>query len=1164
MARQALKRKTYDSDHIEVFSQPVHVHNPDYIHTPPGEKIILKGVTTNNLKGIDIDLPKNQIITVTGVSGSGKSSFAFDTLYKEGQFRYIESLSSYLRQFFNLGAKPEIEYSSGLSPAVAIEQNKRVGNVRSSVGTLTEIDDYLRLLYAKVWDAYCYSCGEPIRAQSVEGIMKQIYDQHRDEKIYILQEIGNYDNLKEFQKFIKRNRARMDRSEWYTRYLTLLEDNSIVEYFYLESPAIPDKFFPIKVYGIFDRITVSDENHDRMREDIVKLLNEWTKFGIYQTLEWADVDDWASMKIGKDVYDSSQTIAWYTDKIFCPHCNITYPEFTTQHFSPNRIEWACPTCHGIGETLDVDLTAVIDTASPYMEAIIPWKDSSLGQQILAKLAQKYGINDKSRWSDLPEYFIQLVIDGDGEQLRISQWGKYMTITYRGLNDILTSQYNKWVLGVDFQSMFNLKPCEACHGDRLRPESLNVFLELTSPSTVIARNEVTSDAATERSAFGTIQWITLNFYDQTTRQSIINWSKKIETRALNPHESERYFGDTTIWDVITFENKETNESIAVKIINIYKRWSLDSLWAEDKIFLKSINKNFTTRKKLTEEYNYSEDYLDRIEQYGLIGWEFEIMDRHVVPPRDDDNNVQRYNLAQLQKLPIRDLVQFLETYKETTTKPIQLIDRILWPLLERSQTIQNLWLAYINLARSMDTLSWWEIQRLRLAKQLGNKLTGIMYVLDEPTIGLDDDEIQRVITAIRSLKDMGNTIVVVEHNEEFIQSSDWVVEIGPGAGDFGWELVFSGPYPDFVKTDTLTAQYVTGRKEVKIKFDHLPSPYRLAIHGAHEHNLKHIDTAVRLGSFTIITGPSGAGKTTLMYHTLYKFLEDRQKYVQWYIRLAMMQKGIAWKDILTSTAIRKEEYAEMEEKAMDKFMEEIKVTDITGYDTVSNVIYVDQSSIGKTPRSCPATFIGVFDNIRKMFAGTQDAKILWFTDSYFSFNSDKGACPECDGYGIKKVELQFLPDTYVPCTLCKGKRYKSEILTVRWHGKTINEILEMYVHEAHDFFSEIGFIEEELKIMVDIGLWYIKLGQAAHTLSWWESQRLKLVKHLLKQYKGHSIYFLDEPTVGLHPEDIQKLLYVLKHFLDRGDTILMIEHDKSLLQFADDVIRLKDGAVVNGK
>lgn len=1000
------KRKTYDSELNTEFSQPIHVHNPDYIHTPVGEKIILRGITTNNLKGIDIDLPKNQIITVTGVSGSGKSSFAFDTLYKEWQFRYIESLSSYLRQFFNLWSKPEIEYSAGLSPAVAIEQNKRIGNVRSSVGTLTEIDDYLRLLYAKVGDAYCYNCGEPIRAQSVEWIMKQIYTQHLNEKIYILQEIWNYDNLKEFQKFVKRNRTRMDRDEWYTRYLTLLEDDSVVEYFYLESPAIPDKFFPIKVYGIFDRITVNEENHDRMREDIVKLLNEGTKFGIYQSLEWADVDDSASMKVGKDVYDASQTITWYTDKIFCPHCNITYPEFTTQHFSPNRIEWACPTCHGIGETLDVQLDAVIDLHAPYMEAIVPWKDSTLGQQILAKLAHKYGINDKLRWSDLPEYFINVVIEWDNEQIRIAQWGKYMTITYRGLNDILTSQYNKWVLWVDFQSMFSLKPCDACHGDRLRPESLNVFLELPT-----------------------------------------------------------------------------------------------------------------------------------------------------------DKQQSRYNLAQLQKLPIHELVKFLETYKETTTKPIQLIDRILWPLLERSQTIGNLGLWYINLARSMDTLSGGEIQRLRLAKQLGNKLTGIMYVLDEPTIWLDDIEIQRVIVAINSLKDMGNTIVVVEHNEEFIQASDWVVEIWPGAGDFGWELVFSGPYPDFIKTDTLTAQYVTGRKEVQIEFDHTPTNYKLAIHGAHEHNLQHIDTQVRLGSFTIITGPSGAGKTTLMYHTLYKFLDERQKYVQWYIRLAMMQRGIAWKDILTSTAVRKDEYAILEEQAMVKFMDEIKVSDITGYDTVSNVIYVDQSSIGKTPRSCPATFIGVFDNIRRMFAGTQDAKILGFNDSYFSFNSKKWACPECDGYGIKKIELQFLPDTYVPCDLCKGRRYKSEILTVRWHGKTIFEILDMYVHEAHDFFSEIGFIEDELRIMVDIGLWYIKMWQAAHTLSWWESQRLKLVKHLLKQYKWHSIYFLDEPTVGLHPEDIQKLLHVLKHFLDRGDTILMIEHDKSLLQFADDVIRLKDGKVI---
>lgn len=1200
-------RKTYDADAIAVqeFSQPTHIHNPDYIHAPVGEKIILRGITTNNLRGIDIDLPKGQIITVTGVSGSGKSSFAFDTLYKEWQFRYIESLSSYLRQFFNLWSKPEIEYSAGLSPAVAIEQNKRIGNVRSSVGTLTEIDDYLRLLYAKVGDAYCYNCGLPIRAQSVEGIMEQIYAKYTDEKIYILQEIGNYDTLKEFQKFIKRNRTRMDRSEWYTRYLTLLDDDSIVEYFYLESPAIPDKFFPIKVYGIFDRITVNAENHDRMREDIVKLLNDGTKFGVYQSLEWADVDDGASMKIGKDVYDSSQTIARYTDKIFCPHCNITYPEFTTQHFSPNRIEWACPTCHGIGETLDVDLSAVVDTTAPLMEAIIPRKDSTLGQQILTKLAQKYGINDKLRWSDLPEYFINIVVDGDGESIRISQWGKYLTMTYRGLNDVLTSQYNKWVLWVDFQHMFNLKPCPDCHGDKLRPESLNVFLELVNSnsknntsSPIIAKNEsiqwkrkliivcwLPGSWKSEVAKFIAKEtWFELLISDEIRHTVLKNSNKEpdIQTEEIVKYGMDRISSlaeenKSIIIDAVFWTEKQRNLFTStgnkywydVHLLLVESKPSISKHRIEERIAddntqfsrwtIEDFERLSSSREPISGDHHHIENNWTLQQLSKKINDVVKIIDasKTNVPAEKTD----RYNIAQLQHLPIRDLVEFLQAYNDTTTKPIQLIERILNPLIERAQTIGNLWLWYINLARSMDTLSWWEIQRLRLAKQLGNKLTGIMYVLDEPTIGLDDDEIKRVIIAINSLKDMGNTIVVVEHNEEFIQASDWVVEIWPGAGDFWGELIYSGPYDEFIKTDTLTAQYVTGRKQVEIDFNHTPTNYTISIKWAHQHNLDHINASVRLWSFTIITGASGAGKTTLMYHTLFKFLEDRQKYVQGYIRLAMMQRGIAWKDILTSTAVRKEEYSQMEEQAVVKFMEEIKVESITGYDTVSNVIYVDQSSIGKTPRSCPATFIGVFDNIRRMFAGTQDAKILGFNDSYFSFNSKKGACPECDGYGIKKIELQFLPDTYVPCELCKGRRYKSEILTVRWHGKTIFEILDMYVHEAFDFFSDIGFIAEELKIMVDIGLWYIKLGQSAQTLSWWESQRLKLVKHLLKQYKGHSIYFLDEPTVGLHPEDIQKLLYVLQHFLNRWDTILMIEHDKSLLQFADDVIRLKDGKIV---
>ena len=522
---------------------------------------------------------------------------------------------------------------------------------------------------------------------------------------------------------------------------------------------------------------------------------------------------------------------------------------------------------------------------------------------------------------------------------------------------------------------------------------------------------------------------------------------------------------------------------------------------------------------------------------------------------------QYNIHDLQKMPMNELIEFLEYYKDNSDQPQLLMDRILNPLLERAKTIKSLGLGYLNLTRSMDTLSGWEIQRLRLAKQLGNKLTGITYVLDEPTIGLDDWEIEKVIAAIKTLQKMWNTIVVVEHNEEFIINSDWVIEIWPGAGDFGGELVYSGPYDNFIKQDTLTADYITGRKKIYIKFDHKPKDIFLEIRWATKNNLKAINAKIKLGSFTIVTWPSGAGKTTLLHHILFRFLDERSKFVQWQIRMNLLAKWLGWNEIIAWQYINRNEYGTMEESAMDKFYTEIWVDSIIGRENIQNVLYVDQSSIGKTPRSCPATFIWVFDNIRKLFAGTQDAKMLGLTDGHFSFNSDKWACTECDGYGYKKIELQFLPDTYVPCQLCKGKRYKSEILWIKRHNKTISDILQMYVYEANNFFEEIGFVNDELQLMVDIWLGYLKMWQSAHTLSWWESQRIKLVKHLLKQYKWHTIYFLDEPTVGLHPDDIQRLLQVLKVFLNRGDTILMIEHDKSLLQFADQVIELKNGNIV---
>ena len=434
------------------------------------------------------------------------------------------------------------------------------------------------------------------------------------------------------------------------------------------------------------------------------------------------------------------------------------------------------------------------------------------------------------------------------------------------------------------------------------------------------------------------------------------------------------------------------------------------------------------------------------------------------------------------------------------------------------------------------------------------------MLDEPTIGLSHREITKAISAIQTLKEMGNTVIVVEHNEEFIKASDWVVEIGPHAGEFGGEVIFNGPYDEFLKSKTLTSQYITGKKKVNVNFEHKPSNKSIHIKKASKYNLKSIDVDLRLGSFTVLTGPSGAGKTTLMYTTLYRFLNEKEKFIQSYIRLELLKKGRDWDKILTAPVVNKEEYEHYKQLATQEFYKDLGVDTIVGHEEVKNLIYVDQSSIGKTPRSCPATFIGVFDKIRNLYAGSKQAKYLGFNTGNFSFNSSKGACPGCKGYGYKKVELQFLPDTYVPCDLCKGKRYKSEVLDIHRHGKNISEILNMYVDEAREFFEDIGHIHEELDLMVDIGLGYLRMGQPAHTLSGGESQRLKLVKHLLKSYRGHTAYFLDEPTVGLHFADIEKLLKVLKKFLDNGDTIFMIEHDHNILEFADDVIELDDGKV----
>ena len=1021
-------------------------------------ELVFEGIKVNNLKNLDLKLPKNKLITITGVSWSGKSSLAFQTIYKEGQYRYIESLSSYLRQFFNLWDRPEIDYCSGLSPAIAIEQNKRSWNSRSTVGTLTEIDDYIRLLFAKVGDTYCWKCWSEIKPQTIDQIIDSMRQNYDGKRVYLLKENGNFSTKADLLKFVKNNKQKVEKGTGFTRYLLLSqnpEKSDPIEYFYLEDPNIPENYFPINSFGIYDRITLEETKRSRLKEDIIKILSETKKFGVYQadriwesstvsSNKQVEAGFWGNIEISSkkkekqeeksDFWSRLSAIQRYTDKMYCPNCNITYPEFTTQHFSPNRQEGACEQCLGLGEILQVDYNKVIDPQSPVMEAILPWRDSNLWQSILSKLCEKYSMDPEKKWADQPAWFLNVIVEGDQELLRIQSGGKWTSIKYNGIEEIIKDQYNKGLLTVDFQAMLNMKTCPHCFGSRLKKESLHCFLSLEEKET-----------------------------------------KKSDFKDLVPS---------------LFVNRED------------------------------------------------------------IGF-----------AKPENENLIKINIWDLQKMELTNLIRFLELYKNTSSKPRNLLERILNPLLDRASTIEELGLWYLMLTRGVDTISGWEIQRLRLAKQLGNKLTGIIYVLDEPTIGLDSWEIKKAITAIKRLQAMGNTIVVVEHNEEFIKASDWIVEIGPGAGDFGGELVFNGSYQDFLKSKTLTADFITGKRKVCVDFSHRPTNKRVEIRNARKYNLKNINVKLNLGSFTVITGGSGAGKTTLMYTTLYRFLNERQKFVQSYIRLQLLKKGLSWEEILAAPVMRAEEYHHFENLALQEFYEDLGVDTIKGEEWIKNTIYVDQSSIGKTPRSCPATFVNVFDKIRLLYAGTSDAKYLGFNNSHFSFNSDKGACPACSGYWYKKIELQFLPDTYVPCDLCHGKRYKPEILAITWRWKTISQILDMYIEEALEFFSEIDHIKEELELMVEIGLGYLKMGQPAHTLSGGESQRLKLVKHLLKEYRGNTVYFLDEPTVWLHPADIEKLLKVLKRFLDKGDTILMIEHDEDILQFADHVIRLDNGKLV---
>jgi len=1243
---------------------------------------------------------------MTGVSGSGKSSLAFHTIYKEGQFRYIESLSSYLRQMFNLGSRPELEYSSGLSPAVSIEQNKRVGNSRSTMGTLTELDDYLRLMMSKLWEVFCHECGDPLRPKTTDQIVDDILLKFDGQKVYLLQDFGLFEDASALSKFVKKNRRQVDNGWGLTRLMielgiqtddkekksdasSALEGESI-EYFYLEDPKIPDEMFPVKVSGVFDRITVGESVIRRLKDDVIKMLGRTEKFGVRCVQEqeivrkdetkwankknskWAEKKElwWIMMSNSLDISDNRKqkliahehTDDWFihTTRAIIKNEKGEYLGMYDTRFKHYQVPWGKVDA---GETIEqgfrreveeetwakisslnyVGWTKILFRLGAYVEHMfeveLSWDIEILEPEKFSHVWQAVVKNAKRK---------NISIDfGDTKRTwltEIMEWGDYaIWAVVSGLAEKLQKFW---------EYAFELIPKES-----IDPKEIYVEYLDTNLATMIIVPESKFKASKTRLIVFKLSWENLLlwydaiFWEKNTSvfsQSSDQWSASTSSSQETLRYTDKYYcaKDDIKYPELTPAHFSANrqegacdkchglgEVLQVdfdKVLDPYSKYLKAFLpWRDSNLgqaILKKLAQSYDidpeTRwgdlpdrfrvvvlngdeeqyrlniwwgKYITTTYKWVEDVLISQYQKGILTVDFQAMlDMMACPSCDgaklckealavhivldkpsaskktkktssasesDLLNIseiqEKYNIHELQSLPIEDLVWVMQRYMKSTTKKKELTRRICLPLLDRAETIQELGLWYLATFRKIDTLSGWEIQRLRLAKQLGNKLTGIIYVLDEPTIWLNQEEIKKVIKAIRSLQDMWNTIIVVEHNDDFIKTSDWIVEVGPGAGDFGWEIVFNGPYDKFIKSDTLTSQYITGKKKVKATFDHKPSTALVKIKKASKHNLQGIDVDIALGSFTIITWPSGAGKTTLMYHTLFTFLQEKQKRVQSQIRLQLLKEGLSRQDIIQAPVMQRKKYEHLEQIALEQFYQHIWVETIKWREEIDNVMYVNQSSIGKTPRSCPSTFVWVFDDIRKMFAGVTEAKMLGFGPGHFSFNSAKWACPECKWYGWRKVELQFLPDAYVPCELCKWRRYKPEILDIRRHEHTISQILDMYVMDAYEFFEDIPFIKDKLQLMMDIGLWYLKMGQPAHTLSWGESQRLKLVKHLLKQYRGHTVYFLDEPTVGLHPQDIERLLSVLKKFLDHGDTILMIEHDQHLINFADKVVRLEN-------
>jgi excinuclease ABC subunit A len=902
------------------------------------EKIIIRGARQHNLKNVNLDIPREKLIVITGVSGSGKSSLAFDTIYAEGQRRYVESLSAYARQFLDIMEKPDVDLIDGLSPAISIDQKSVSHNPRSTVGTVTEIYDYLRLLFARVGVQFCYNCGKRVQKQSTDQIVQSILKLGDGKRIEIFAPVvrgrkGHYREL--FEKILKDG------------FLRVRVDGKVLEI----TPGMQvDRYKIHNIEILIDRITISKDAKRRIYESV--------ELG----LEYGD---------GSIIVNDGKEDLFFSKHLACVDCGISYEELSPNSFSFNSPYGACPECDGLGEKKEIDLKLVIPDENvsisdggiaPYGKERDTWEWS-----LLKSVAKKYDIDLKKPIKKLTKDKLNIILYGAGDEKFSVKYtysdGYVATYTHKfeGVINHLKHLYNnttsegirQWV-----ESFMSSQPCNVCNGKRLKKSSLAVKLV----------------------------------------------------------------------DAKTGKKTGIDEIVSMTIKSAYDFFE---------------NLNLTERETLIAK----------------------------------------------------------QTLKE---------------IKSRLKFLLDVGLDYLTLDRPARTLSGGESQRIRLATQIGSQLSGVLYVLDEPSIGLHQRDNLKLIQSLKNLRDLGNTVIVVEHDRETIENADFVIDLGPGAGENGGYVISVGK-PFELDNNSITAQYLRGEKKIEIpKRRREGNGKFLILRGASGNNLKNIDVKFPLGKFICVTGVSGSGKSTLIDETLYRIL-------------------------------KRHFYGSGEEPLPYKSIE--------GIEHIDKVIEIDQSPIGRTPRSNPATYTGVFTFIRDLFSQLPESRLRGYKPGRFSFNVKGGRCEACEGSGVKKIEMHFLPDVYVVCDVCKGKRYNRETLEVRYKGKSINDVLDMTVSEALEFFKDIPNIKRKLQTLYDVGLGYIKLGQPAPTLSGGEAQRVKLATELSKVATGKTLYILDEPTTGLHFDDIKMLLDVLNKLVDKGNTVIVIEHNLDVIKVADWIIDL---------